>query len=260
MKVVDVDVPTATPRLVIEGSINWEKGSLGNNQTIKLSKTSSYYQEERDNVIGAIVKVSNKTNGEVFVFENQNDGTYTIDSFNPIVNNIYILEVEVNGEVYKAEETLMPVVDLSNVYQTKMKYKEDVLEINVDFQDPANEENFYLFSLKESQDLLPTFLELDDEYVNGNLVNLFYEREKDDEINQKEYAVGDMIEVELYGISEQYHNFMILLLDLYNSSGDIFSTTPVELKGNCINVTNSENYAYGYFRLSQVVKTSYTFQ
>ena len=41
--VVDVDVPTAEPRLVIEASINWEKGTDGSEQTIKLSTSTPYF-------------------------------------------------------------------------------------------------------------------------------------------------------------------------------------------------------------------------
>ncbi len=40
---------------------------------------------------------------------------------------------------------------------------------------------------------------------------------------------------------------------------DFFDTTPVAVKGNCLNETNSDNYAFGYFRLTEVVKASYTF-
>ena len=40
--VVKVDLNTATPKLVIEANINWEKGTPGNIQRIKLSTTTSF--------------------------------------------------------------------------------------------------------------------------------------------------------------------------------------------------------------------------
>ena len=36
-KVINVDLNTAAPKLVIDGSIKWKKGTDGNEQTIKLS-------------------------------------------------------------------------------------------------------------------------------------------------------------------------------------------------------------------------------
>jgi len=36
-EVIDVEVPEAESRLVIEASLDWEKGTIGNNQTITLS-------------------------------------------------------------------------------------------------------------------------------------------------------------------------------------------------------------------------------
>ena len=32
------------------------------------------------------------------------------------------------------------------------------------------------------------------------------------------------------------------------------------VKGNCVNEENPDDYAFGYFRLTEVVKTSYTFE
>ena len=44
--VIDVDVPTATPRLVIEASLDWEKGTVGNEQTIKLSNIIDIFNDK----------------------------------------------------------------------------------------------------------------------------------------------------------------------------------------------------------------------
>ena len=40
---VDVDVPNAGSRLVIEASLNWEKGTSGQTQTIKLSESTGFF-------------------------------------------------------------------------------------------------------------------------------------------------------------------------------------------------------------------------
>ena len=42
-EVVNVDLDTAAPKLVIDASIKWEKGTTGNVQKIKLTTTTDYY-------------------------------------------------------------------------------------------------------------------------------------------------------------------------------------------------------------------------
>ena len=73
-EVVDVNVPNAGPRLVVEASINWEKGTTGNNQTIKLSTSTAYFDSNPDApVTGAIVTVIKDNDGTQFNFTDQNN-------------------------------------------------------------------------------------------------------------------------------------------------------------------------------------------
>ncbi|MCH2193625.1 hypothetical protein [Kordia sp.] len=56
---VDVDVPNAGSRLLIEALINWEKGTSGQTQTIKLSESTAYFDSNLDvSVTGASVIVT----------------------------------------------------------------------------------------------------------------------------------------------------------------------------------------------------------
>lgn len=258
--VIDVDVPTEDPRLVIEASIDWEKGTSGNNQTIKLSKSTPYFDFNGNvPVLGASVIITNNTEGSVFVFTDNNDGNYSIDSFIPLINNNYTLEVISEGETFLADETLTPVVDILNVYQSKDKFNPDALEVNFDFQDPEEEANYYLIKFQEQADLLPTIFDFKDEFVNGNLITIFNERQEDEDINQVEYAPGDVVDIEFYGISKEYYDFIKILIN-QSESGGPFDSTPVALRGNCTNETNPDMYAYGYFRITQVSKATYTFE
>ncbi|MEP1487360.1 MAG: DUF4249 domain-containing protein [Algibacter sp.] len=260
--VIEVEVPVAAPRLVIEASIDWEKGTLGNEQMIKLTTSTPYFGSDIDNTVtGASVKITNNTDNTEFVFIDMNDGTYTISNFLPELNQNYTLEVIYNGETYLAEETLVPVVDTSGVYQSVGGgFDGEALEVNVDFIDPVDIENYYFFKFKAQGDLLPELLNISDDFTDGNRMTVFYEKYDDDDINQKEFVVGDTANVEFYGVSEQYFNYISLLIEQYESVGDPFSTEPVALRGNCVNPENPNNYAFGYFRLSQVVKINYTFQ
>ena len=139
-------------------------------------------------------------------------------------------------------------------------FDDEALEVNLDFDDPADEENYYLVKVKAEDNMLPVMFDISDEFTNGNLISVYYEREEDEDINQVEFATGDIVDIEFYGVSKQFHDYIRLLIEQYESVGDPFSSTPVALKGNCVSITNPNNYAHGYFRLTQVVKTTYTFQ
>ena len=83
--VIELDVPSEAPRLVIEASINWEKETVGNNQRIKLSKSTPYFDTNgTEPVLGASVKIMNDSKGVVCIFTDNSDGTYSTDSFVPV--------------------------------------------------------------------------------------------------------------------------------------------------------------------------------
>ena len=258
--VIDVEVPSEEPRLVIEASINWEKGTSGINQTIYLSKSTPFFETNGNvPVSGASVVITNTSDGSFFEFNDQNDGSYTTSNFMPVLNDNYTLEVISEEETYSAQETFIPVVPILEVYQSTDKFLPEVLEVNFDFLDPAEEENYYYIKFKEQADSFPRLLDLKDEFVNGNLISVFNERQENEDINQVEYAPGDMVNMELIGVSKRYYEYIQLLIS-QSESGGPFDTTPVALLGNCTNQSNPDNYAYGYFRLTEVAKASYTFQ
>ncbi len=260
--VIDVDVPTAAPRLVVEASLDWEKGSVGNNQTITLRTSTPYFDTTTNNsVTGATVKVTNTNSGAEFIFTDQNDGTYTTSSFIPVINDTYTLEIVYDGENYRATETLKSVSDINRVTQSlEGGFDDEVLDVTLYWDDPADEENYYLVRVIEEGDLFPFLEEISDEFINGNEIEDFFEKDDDADDPTEEFNPGDTVYISLFGISERYHNYMQLLIEQYDSGGDPFSSVAAEIRGNCINTTTPDHYAFGYFRLTQVVKTSYTFQ
>jgi len=246
--VIDVDLQEVPPRLVIEASIDWEKGTLGNEQIIALRTSTPYFKNTEDtSVTGASVIVTNDTDGTEFVFVDQNNGVYATDVFVPIINQSYTLEVIYNGEMYTATETLMPVPDINEIYQsTEEGFDDELLEVNLTFLDPEEEENYYIFGFQRRGDLFVRIEEVDDQFINGNEVNWWFEKEEEDEVNEKAFEIGDIVDIEFYGVSEAYSNYIRILIEQSEGIG-LFGTTPVALRGNCINIDNKDNYAHGFF-------------
>lgn len=259
--VIDVDLQSAEERLVVEASIDWDKETSGANQMIKLTMSSPYFDDgitER-NVLGASVKITNNNSGAEFVFEDQNNGEYTVSDFIPEVGSQYTLEIIYNGETYVGIETMSSVTDIVELSQGT---RDDFgggqeIEVNVVFDDPAEEENFYLFRFQKKGNELPQLEDVTDNFINGNRIVWEYADNYDDDDEADGLQPGDVVDIEFFGISEAYYNYISILIN-QNSSGGPFSSTPVALKGNCINTTNPDNSAYGYFRLTQVNKATYT--
>jgi len=256
--VIDVDAPSASSRLVIEASLDWEKGTLGNEQTIKLSLSTPYFDTtETTRVVGASVKVTNVSSHVEFIFIDQNDGTYKTSVFEAEYNADYTLEVVYNNETYTAKEMLLPVPEISKVVQSlEGGFNDEVIDVTIFFDDPIEEENYYLIKSRLQSELFHSLEELSDEFVNGNIIDFFFENEEDED----EFMSGDVLDIDLYGISKRYHNYIRLLIEQYNNGGDPYSSTPAAIKGNCINLGNPDKFAFGYFRLTEVDRIHYTIQ
>lgn len=260
--VIDVEVQNDSERLVIEASLDWEKGTNGNNQSIELRKSTPFFDTTSNTpVTGASVKVTNDSNGDEFIFIDQNNGTYTTDAFVPIIDATYSLEIIYGAEVYTAKETLIEVPDITDLFQgTEDGFDDEILEAHVVFTDPPEEGNNYLFRYDFEDELLPELEVGDDEFINGNEIDWWIEIEEDEETDEIEaFQPGETVAIEMYAISTAYKNYIEILIEQMEGV-DLFSSTPVLVKGNCVNETNPDNYAHGYFRVTQVNKTSYTFE
>ncbi len=258
--VIDVDVPSQEPRLVVEADINWVKGTSGNNQEIMLSLSTDYFSEETFvPALGADVNIINLSNNSTTNFIDNNNGIYSTTSFLPEIGVQYRLEISYNNKHFTAEETFMPVTPVKKITQsTSGGFDDNLIEVNVFFDDPPLEENYYLINFQDSEVLLPFFSVVKDEFFNGNEMSIFYENDREED-DSDGLNPGDEIGIELIGISKQYYNYMSLLLSQTEGQGP-FESTPAPLNGNCINIEDSNKPAFGYFRLTEVDEATYIVQ
>lgn len=254
-EVVTVDLDTAAPKLVIDASIQWKKGTLGNEQKIKLSTTTGFYDTSIPTVSGATITVNN-SNNIVFNFIEQvpNSGVYICTNFVPVIDETYVLTVLLNGETYKATEILKSVSPITSIAQNNNGgFSGTDIEIKTFFNDPGNANNYYLFKYKPSTSAIPSFEVSDDKFIQGNesfglLIN--------EDIN-----AGDNIDITLNGVSKRYFEYMNKLITVAGgSSGAPFSTPPATVRGNIVNQTNAKNFALGYFNLSETDFRNYVVQ
>ncbi|PZD79126.1 DUF4249 domain-containing protein [Mesonia sp. K7] len=260
--VVTVDVPEAASRLVVEASLDWEFETNGNNQTIRVSQSTPYFTENLyEPVTTAQVKVINEETQEEFVFTHADNGYYFNDTFNPIIDNSYRLEVNNEEHSYRSTETLVEGTKIIEITQSKEEgFDDEIIEINIVFDDKENVENYYLLKCKNQEMGFYNFITISDEYFDGNTISVFYELLEDQDTGVEPFEAGDVAEVELYGISKAYYDYLTLLINQSEASGNPFAAIPAELKGNIVNENPAAEPAFGYFRLTQVDKTTFTIQ
>ncbi len=239
--VVELDLPTSPPVLVIDAAINWEAGTDGANQVIRLTTTAPYYDTEVPNAEGAIVKVKD-TSGNTFDFiEDLGTGNYICTNFLAKLNEKYNLYISYKEEEYIAEETLHPTVPIDKVEQVENTgFLQDQLGIRVYFTDPGDKDYFYFLETSSNIEPLKSLNVFDNSFVKGN--------ELDIDITFEDIEIGDTIDFKLFNISKQYHDFMNLLLEQTGGGGP-FSGSPAGVNGNCYNQTNPEKRPLGYFRV-----------
>jgi len=251
-KVVDIDLNTMEPKLVIDATIKWQKGTQGNVQTIKLSTTTSYYDLQIPTVSGATVFITDASNTVFNFVESNVAGSYVCSNFTPVLNRNYTLSIISNGATYTASETLKPVPSIDRIEQiNNTGFTGKDTEIKSYFTDNGATNDYYLFKFKPSYTAIPIYFVQEDKNFQGNQIFGLYRSDK--------LKSGQNFEVTLSGISKQYFNYMRILISIAgNSSGSPFQSPSATVRGNVINTTNEANYPLGYFSLSEQDFKNYT--
>ncbi|MFV5685415.1 DUF4249 domain-containing protein [Flavobacterium sp. GB2R13] len=252
--VVPIDLNTAPPKLVIEASLNWKKGTDGNQQKIKLTTTTDYYSSVIPKVSGATVTIKNSSNIIFSFIESANKGEYFCNNFIPVLNGSYTLTVISDGATYTATETLKSVAPITEIIQNNEGgFTGKDIEIKSYYTDPANEPNYYLYKYIYSNQIKSNFYVDLDEFFDGNK---FFSISQNEDLK-----TGDLIQISHYGISKSYYNYLNVLVSIAgNNGGSPFQSPPATVRGNIINTTNPTNYPLGYFSLSEVDIKNYTIE
>lgn len=252
--VVNIDLDTDNPKLVIDASIKWEKGTTGAEQKITLTTTTDFYSNTIPVATGAQIIVKNISLNPAITYqfiEDGQTGVYICTNFNPVIGNEYELSINYKSQNYTAKSILTPTPKIDKIEQiTKPGFGgADFIQIKFYFQDNGDEENYYLGGVKNSNVAFPEYGVIDDKFTQGNQMFISY---------QDELEKDDLINYSLQGITKSYANYMSKLILLSgNQGGGPFATAPATLRGNISNTTSPENFPFGYFQLSETESGSY---
>lgn len=246
-EVVEVDLEQSAPRLVIEASLLWDIEREDEIQYIKLTTTAPYFDEEIPTGQGAMVSVFTPDGTEYF-FKEEEPGIYTNNEVPASLTGEYELLVRYKDEEYRATEEFIETPQIEEVTQLNDRgFSGDETEFRLFYTDPPGEENFYLFRFFHDQLALQIY---NDEFTDGSRSFAFF--------SEEDISAGSKVGFEIQGISERFYEYLYILRSQSGTAGGPFQTQPTLVRGNIINVTNPENFAFGYFRLSQADFVTYT--
>ena len=245
-KVVDIDVPSIEPKLIIDASFDvmFDQNPVVANTVVKLTLSADYFDDEIPTVTNATVFLTNLSDSSILIFSDTNsDGNYKpINSFIPADDVEYELTVIYDNETYKGKATKVKSTVINNIEQgDDTLFSGDEIEIETSFTDDGTKENYYLFNFDYNN-----YVTIEDQFLNGSEYNFSYY------IDMDEIELPSTVIIKLSGITKEYYTYFTILVNQSGQNGGgPFQSIPSSLLGNMINTTNENNFPLGYFHISE---------
>lgn len=248
--VIDVDLNTAAPRLVIDARLELREDGTSVNQ-IKLTRSAGFFEEENPVVTDAIVSITDG-NGRFYPFTYIPESRLYTNQTLEIENDTnYTLEIIDGDQTYTASQQLVTTVPLEGIIEEELEGFGDFTQITAFFTDPEELGNYYLFTYQdgESYDVDTS----DDEFINGNRTPTSFFIE--------DLEPQTALRLTITGIDRGAYRFFETLLQQTNGGGGgPFDTQPATVRGNVVNSVDADQFPFGYFRVSQVYVLDYVSQ
>jgi len=265
--VITVDPPAEDPRLSVDALIRIDASKLITTAVVKVGTTSSFFGEfeptDLDQI--SIINEDYPSNGldlNVIPLLKTGPGEYSgsknTDFF---TSGRLTLTLEHEGQRYIAETTYAPSVPFESLQQGNgTLFTGDETEILLTFLDTPDQTDFYLFDFSFDE-----YLVSEDTFYPGQRFQFSYFYEDGLESGQE-------IDISILGIEERFYNYMTQLIVQSGGDQGPFQTPAATVRGNIINVTDidnidnfdnvgqNDNFALGYFSVSQEYKDSITIQ
>ena len=257
---LELDIEEGPVRLVIEGRITYDVANTVGYQSIRLTTTAPYFENQQVPAArGARVLVVNTRTNEQFEFTESTTepGIYEVNGFQAGIGEEYRLEITYEGDDYEAIERLLPVAPIDSAYQVfkeETLFRDEGIKVLLDYTDPAGEENYYHWQVYRNDTLLVTA-------DVGNQFNLISSDEFYDGLQITEFEPsadfsflpGDRAIIKQFALTAEsytfYRNFYEQVVGIAPGLADV---VPATLRGNIQNLSNPDRYPLGYFEASAV--------
>jgi hypothetical protein len=239
--VVEIDLNTVSPKVVIEGNISDQKGAytVKVSQSVNFSDTNVYPAVKNANVVIA----DNAGNTEILT--ETSAGTYQTKKLQGVAGQTYTLTVTADGKTYTAISTIPKPVPFENVrFLEQANFprpgqnetpETTYIAIPV-YTDPANEQNNYRF-IQYANGKTDQGLVVRNDNINNGLVNEqpIFSSDFDFKIRK-----GDTITIEMFCIDKATYEYFYSF-NQSSGNGPGGGSTPANP------VSNIKGGALGYF-------------
>lgn len=267
--VIDVELDNEEPRLIVDALIRVDTTQQFTGSTIRVSTSSSFFDEIQPAVVDEM-SIQNTNTGAFISYEPVPDepglyrpATSTTPSLvvdNKIITTAlldttdsYILSIRYEGEPFIARSRFTPTSIIDTVTQGEGGlFNEDDIEVNIQFTDTTGREDFYVFDFDFGE-----FITSSDEFFQGQqfAFSFFYD---------SELEAGDLVNISILGADEPFFDYMNSILEQSQQGANgPFQTPAATIRGNIImaqdidnNINRPNEFALGYFAISQEFKTS----
>jgi hypothetical protein len=241
--VVNMDIPTGKPLLVVDGQITDQPTP----PVVQLSLSQAYFANgEAPTVRGAgIDLVDNLGNRDVL--RETTPGRYVgSGALRGRIGGHYTLTISANGQSYRAETDLKrtPAIDsISLIFKpTQLGYDEGYYVLYNGRELPGVGD-YYRFKVYKNGRLLNNpadLLVVSDEQVDGSYIGAL-------ELTNKPLVRGDKVKIELNALPRDYFYYLKEMVGQINNVG-LFATSPANVRTNVYNTKpGADQPAVGYF-------------
>ncbi|KAA3620544.1 MAG: DUF4249 family protein [Flavobacterium sp.] len=262
-EVIEVDVPTEEPRLIIDALVRVDTNEAFTKVTVKVSETSSFFES----IPAANLQQISLTNLDlpgggidppVLNEEIPGSGIYSrVFDTDFLTQGSLFMQIDFEDKYYVATARFVPTVPIDNLVQGDgILFDEDDTEVIVTFTDSDERDDFYLFDFD-----FGNYLVTEDEFYQGQQFAFSY-------FYDEALAVGDTLNISIMGVDEDFYTYMDQLILQSEEDFGPFETPALTVRGNFINATNIDNnnnfdnlndinnFALGYFAIVQEYKES----
>ena len=270
--VIEVEVPSEDPRLVVEGLLRVDTSQTYIPVEIRLSQTAAFFEEIRPVTdVEEIAIIYQKLEdgiptGDTFVSSltqvDPGSGIYVPDpSFDTdqriptaILQDpyLFVLVIQWRGRRYAAQTEYVSSVPIDALrIGDGSLFGEEETELIVRFTDDPDLENFYVFDFGFNN-----YLTTLDIFYNGQEFEFSY-------FYDQEFEPGTVLEIGLLGADRTFFNYMDLLIEQSGGQQGPFQTPVATVRGNVFDVTGLDNiedvdntgqpdvFPLGYFAIVQ---------
>ncbi|WP_109098633.1 DUF4249 domain-containing protein [Aquimarina sp. AU58] len=260
----DISLVETPPRLVIDGGLERNIKTPVTTQQIRLLTTAPFLSnKDFPFVSDAQVTISNGTNS--WIFEHTNNGFYENSDIVLEIGNTYTITILWKGETYQGTDTLQEEVPRFDKFYFEFEeetvFADEGYFIKFDTTDPINVQNFYHYRLFKNNE----FVTVPDPGNSQVLVESdeFFDGKQRIGVKPNEdifFEIGDIATAQQLSISEPYFDY---LKELFTQTGNlgnpiVGNPPPASIRGNLINLDNSNNRALGYFYVVDVEEDTVT--